>query len=214
MKRSVYYGVIILVAAGCGDSQPKQITEVRKVSPVPGHASGLSITECPADAMQLPAADAMPPSAFEWLLPEGWLEQTPTPIRIANFSTATEAEVECYITVLSGSAGGVAANVNRWRRQMNQPPLSEADIQALPTLMVLETSSPYIEIEGDFTGMSGQPKPGYMMLAVICPLKEDTLFVKMTGPASAVNAEKERFKAFCNSLKNRNDQINGAAEKN
>ena len=164
--------------------------------------------------MKIPVDHTMPSSSFEWTLPEGWVEQTPTPIRVANFSTATDPAVECYITVLTGSAGGVAANVNRWRQQMNQPVLSEEDIKALTTLTILETPSSYIEIQGDFTGMSGQPQPNYMMLAAICPLQENTVFIKMTGPASAVDAEKDRFKTFCNSIKKGGDQSDGTAEEN
>jgi hypothetical protein len=217
MKKSIAFFVIVLAAVGCGNTQPKQITEVRSVTPAPHATSEPAAAECPADAMnamKVPADHAMPPSTFEWILPEGWIEQTPTPIRIANFSTTADPSVECYITVLTGAAGGVGANVNRWRQQMNQAVLPEADIQALPTTAILDTPSPYIEIEGDFTGMSGQPQSGYMMLAAICPLQDNTIFVKMTGPASAVSAEKERFKTFCNSLKRRGDPINGTVEEN
>ncbi len=217
MKANIFFGIFILIAAGCGNNQPKQITEVRSVTPVASHASGSTTAECPADvmdSMKIPAAHAMPSSSFEWILPEGWVEKIPTPIRVANFCTATDPAVECYITVLTGSAGGVAANVNRWRQQMNQPVLSEEDIQALTTLTILETSSPYIEIQGDFAGMSGQPQPNYMMLAAICPLQENTVFIKMTGPVSAVDAEKERFKTFCNSIKKGGDHSDGAAQEN
>ena len=74
--------------------------------------------------------------------------------------------------------------------------------------------SPYIEIEGDFTSMSGQQQPNYMMLAAICPLQENTVFVKMTGPASTVGAEKEHFKVFCNSITKGGDHSDGTTEEN
>jgi hypothetical protein len=218
MKIGIAFLCVILIVVGCGNTEPKQITEVRNVSPAPQGMTGMNTAEHPADApgaVGLPAAHLMPESPFLWTLPEGWAEQTPTSIRIGNFSSTVDPSIECYITLLSGTAGGVAANVNRWHQQMNQPALSEADIQALPLLTILDTPSPYVEIVGDFTGMSGQVQPGYMMLAAVCPLPEDTVFVKMTGPAAAVNAEKDRFKALCSSLIIKGgDHTDGVVEEN
>jgi hypothetical protein len=108
---------------------------------------------------------------------------------------------ECYVTVLSGPAGGVDANLNRWQEQMGQPPLEATAIQALPRLTVLGREAPFMEATGDFTGMDGQTQGSSALLGVICPLEDRALFVKMTGPRDEVLAEKENFVAFCESLR-------------
>jgi len=212
MERMLIISLLVVVLASCGSNQPKQITEVRNVTPPASAMSGDGMAECPAGTTG-PAGMSMVHAAanpFQWELPDGWSEQTPTPIRLANLKVATDPSIECYLTVLTGVAGGVEANVNRWRQQMSQPVLSPEEIEALPHITIMGHDSPYVEIEGDFKGMTGEAQPGYMMLAAICPLEENTVFVKMIGLATAVQAEKERFRAFCASLKeggNHNDDV-------
>ena len=41
---------------------------------------------------------------------------------------------------------------------------------------------------------------GQAVLATVCTLDDAALFVKMTGPAARVRAEREAFLAFCRSL--------------
>jgi hypothetical protein len=193
--------VIVAVFTGCNDSQsPKVITETRMLSPsetpVSGQSSGASAAQNTEPTDETPRT-----SSFRWEIPEGWQEGTPTPIRMANFLVAGHPDMECYLAVLVGAAGGVEANVNRWRRQMGQPDLAPEEIASLESMEMLGSSSFYIEIEGDFEDMTGQSKPGYRMLAVICPLPDKTVFVKMTGPAEAVLKEKAHFMEFCATLK-------------
>ena len=122
-------------------------------------------------------------------------------MRVANFKLAANPEVECYLTVLQGAAGGIEANINRWRGQMSQEALKPEDIAALPRIDVLGKQGAVVETLGSFSGMTGDPKPGYALLGMIVELPERSVFVKMTGPETAVKAEKDRFLAFCRSLK-------------
>lgn len=202
MERLFIISLLVVALASCGSNQPKQITEVRNVTPPASAMPGHGTVECPS-GITGPAEMSMVHAAanpFQWELPDGWSEQAPTPIRVANFGAATDPSIECYVTVLTGVAGGVEANVNRWRQQMSQPALSPEEIEALPDITIMSHDSPYVEIEGDFKGMTGEAQSDYMMLAAICPLGENTVFVKMIGLATAVKAEKERFQAFCASL--------------
>jgi hypothetical protein len=151
------------------------------------------------------AEGALPPghpaiSPYKWQLPEGWSEAPATSMRIGNFKVASSPETECYLTLLKGTAGGVDANINRWRRQMGQPELKPEEIAALPKADVLGQQAPLAEIAGSFTGMAGQQFPDYMLTGVVVTLADETLFVKMTGPAAVVKAEKDHFQAFCKSL--------------
>lgn len=213
MKQLVCVVLCVLGLVGCScRQQPRQITETRSVTAaadvVPGHV-------CPGDMPDPVLPPSHPPiSRYRWELPDKWLEQMPTPLRIANFTVAYDHEVECYLTVLTGIAGGVEANVNRWRKQMGKPALAREEVESLPNLDMLGRPSPYIEIEGNFTDMTGQQRLDYRMLAAICSLESETVFVKMTGPSASVEAERERFKAFCASLQKGGADTDAVDEEN
>jgi hypothetical protein len=135
-----------------------------------------------------------------WTTPESWTQSPDKPMRIVTFTMGESGESECYVTSLSGPAGGVEANINRWRQQMDQPPLDGPALAELPTITILGKPSPMVEIAGDFTDMDGQGGEAFALLGAICLLDTETLFVKMTGPASEIQANKEEFVAFCESL--------------
>lgn len=137
----------------------------------------------------------------QWTAPASWTQASEKPMRLVTYTAGPEGKAECYVTSLSGPAGGVDANINRWREQMGQTPLDAAALEALPKITILGKPSPMIEIEGSFAGMDGQGGEGFMLLGAVCPLEGETLFVKMTGPAAIVKQEKDNFVAFSESLK-------------
>lgn len=198
MGKSLLCLLLILFLAGCGS--PKQATEIRETRTVAVQPEGNTPFHGTAAHMDLPP-EHPPISPYGWTLPAGWSEIALTSMRAGNFRVDASPEIDCYLTVIQGTGGGVAANVNRWRNQMAQPELDDAAIEALSRIDMLGQQGVLVEIEGDFTGMTGAKKPGYRMLGAQCSLREETVFVKMTGPSQAVQAEKERFVAFCTSLK-------------
>lgn len=197
MKNFILPGLILLLFAGCSDTKPKEITEVRKLE-----TETVQLQENPPSAPPPTMFSGDPGNRrFLWKLPEGWQEKPSSPMRAANFILEDSPTVECYITVLKGTGGGVAANINRWQRQMGQPALTADALDALPALQMLGQSATYVEIAGNYQGMTGAAQEDSMMLAVVCPLADETVFVKMTGSAAAVQKEIEKFKAFCTTLR-------------
>jgi hypothetical protein len=192
---------MLLALAGCGGQDAKEISETRTAAPpqaTPAMPAG-------HDMQMPPMGGALPPghppvSPYKWQVPEGWSEAPATSMRIGNFKIAASPDAECYLTVLTGAAGGVDANINRWRRQMGQPELKPEEIAALAKVDVLGMPAPVVEIAGSFTGMAGQQFPDHMLLGTVVMLADETLFVKMTGPAAVVSSEKDHFLAFCKSL--------------
>jgi hypothetical protein len=148
-----------------------------------------------------PAVASPDAAALSWDAPAGWSRVGSSPMRLVTFALGRNGDTECYVAVLSGSAGGLAANVNRWRQQMAQPELSAPEIAALEVIPMLGTQGRLVRIRGDFTGMDGAAKSGAMMLGAICELQDQAVFVKMVGPAADVAAEEGRFAAFCRSLR-------------
>ena len=215
MKRSILVtlgaaGLVAVGLAGCGQGR-KEITETRTVTPAApaaaatdeGHAHGDACPVKPGMTGEMPGAPAMdaPKKAersFSWETPDGWTSSSPTAMRLVNLRVG---EAECYVTVLKGSGGGAERNINRWRDQMGQESLSEADIANLPKIAVLGKEAPMVEISGTFSGMGTDGKEGYMLLGTVCEDGSQSVFVKMTGPEATVSAEREKFVAFCKSLK-------------
>jgi hypothetical protein len=203
MTRTAVVLMALLALAGCGGQDTKDVTETRTTAPPAATTPAMP----PGHDMQMPpmGGGMMPPghpsiSPYKWQVPEGWSEAPATSMRVGNFKIAADPQAECYLTVLKGAAGGVDANINRWRRQMGQPELTPEEIAALPKLEVFGKPAPMVEIPGSFTGMAGEQFPDYLLMGVVVLLTDETLFVKMTGPKAVIETERERFAAFCKSL--------------
>ncbi|MBI5093670.1 MAG: hypothetical protein HZB26_14655 [Candidatus Hydrogenedentes bacterium] len=183
-----------------------------------GHPATPATGQLPAghpttpDTGQLPAGhptagevggmtDGASVAPFTWTAPDSWKKAADRPMRVATYTGGANAKSECVISMLSGPAGGLDANINRWRGQLGQTPLQSADIAALPKVKVLGKDSPLVEITGPYTGMDGAEQPGYMLLGAVSEVPGSTVFIKMIGPEAEVKAEKEHFIAFCQSLK-------------
>jgi hypothetical protein len=148
-----------------------------------------------SDAPSMPPQDdahasGFDPAALKWTAPEGWIAGPAKSMRIVTLTPKDRPGVECYVTVLSARGGGLEANVNRWRDQLGQPPLTADAIAKLDKVTVLGQEARFVEIDAGANGLLG----------LVCDVGTHTVFVKMTGPMEALRAERERFLAFCRSL--------------
>lgn len=129
-----------------------------------------------------------------WMLPAGWSELEPTALRLVNLRVAGDEHAECYLTTLHGAGGGLSANVNRWRSQMGQPALGEAELAALPRQEWLGRQAVRIAIDGTFGGMSGEnAAENWRLEGLLLVDASKSWFLKFTGPRERVLAEHERF---------------------
>ena len=204
------------IFAGCGDSGPVEITEVRefdlrndfelpKIAESDSERFRFSASR-PNSRPETPGANPTPTprqasGTLSWTTPEGWKELPATAMRQPNLQFGGSGEGECYVTRLSGSAGGLAANVNRWRKQIGADPLPESELENLPTKTLLGKSAVLVSLEGAYSGMGGNPKPGWRLHGLILIDGGSMVTVKMTGPAALVEENKAKFDAFCASLK-------------
>ncbi len=140
-------------------------------------------------------------SKFTWDKPAGWVELAPAQFRDVNMQPAGDPEMQCYMTILSGSGGGLPANINRWRVQLGLAEASAEELSSLPTSNLLGGMATVIELDGSFAGMDGIAQPGYRLLGMILMTPQFTVTLKMTGPAAKVAAEKTRYLDFCASLR-------------
>ncbi len=202
--------VMAVLMSSCSDSSgPREITEVRELS---GGDQEIRIVDSPAERFRMPSqmangggntgkADSADELPFTWNTPEGWSRQTGLPMRDLSFSFGENGEGECYLSRLPGAGGGLVANVNRWRGQMGQEPLSEEEVAALPSKSLFGLEGTFIDVTGDFSGMgAAETKKDYRLLGVILTSEAGAVFVKMTGPADLVAANEANFDQFCASL--------------
>lgn len=141
-------------------------------------------------------------SGYEWNVPEGWESLEPTSFRVANLTVSGHEDVECYLTVLGGTGGGLEMNINRWRQQMGQPDLSSDDIASLPKHTLLGEPATFVTIDGVFGGMRGETnKENFRMYGLARVDDTQAYFVKMTGPQAVLEAEKDKFLAFSASIR-------------
>jgi hypothetical protein len=158
----------------------------------PGMPGGM-----PSGGMHAPEE---PSGSVTYDVPTGWRERPSTQMRYADFQLGDDPRAECYLSILPGEAGGMAANVNRWRGQMGLAPITEREVELLPKRPILGRDATLVELVGEFSGMSGDPQPDFALLGAIFSVPEGTLFVKMTGPREVVARERGGFDAFCASL--------------
>ena len=190
----------VLLLTSCGRPERVGVVQSRaafKNEPVP--KLGLST------AQRYAANDAQ--SMLRWTAPDGWNFLPATEFRHVNFDFGPTREGEVYLTLLPVSGGGgVLENLNRWRKQMDQPPWSETDLATRPQKTIFGRPIPSLDITGTFTGGSGAmmapsaPKPGYRMLGAIFEAPGFLFTLKMTGPEALVAAHAAKFDAFCTSL--------------
>jgi len=154
-----------------------------------------------------PAAETAPrENPLSWVTPAGWKEappsNTPGSMRLVDLRFGENGEGECYLSAMPGNAGGLEANVNRWRGQMGQPAYTPEELANLPKKPFLGRDSVFVDFEGDFKGMgaAADALKGYRLLGLVQPAPEFTLFVKMTGPKELVAQNQAAFEQFCQSI--------------
>jgi hypothetical protein len=137
---------------------------------------------------------------IQWVVPRGWEQLPATAMRIGNFRVTGEGggTAEVSIVPLSGPAGGDLANINRWRGQIELPPLSESDLSA--QVHSIKAAGRAMRLV-DFVGpkpTTGSPK---RVLAAIYQRGDRSWFFKMTGDAATIESAKPDFLKFLNTLR-------------
>jgi hypothetical protein len=198
-----------LVLTGCGDRGPIEVTQVRDLDQ--SHDFEVPVlAESDMSRFRFSTKKSTDPGTGEgaesgsakltWNLPDGWKELPSTSMREPNLRFGENDEGECYVTRLSGGAGGLGANINRWRKQMNVPDLTEEEVAALPKKTLFGQPATFISIDGTFSGMGGAGKENYRLNGLILNVADSMVTVKMTGPKVLVSENEGKFKAFCASL--------------
>jgi hypothetical protein len=131
---------------------------------------------------------------FDYTMPEGWERIANVPLSEATFEAKEGGEVVLVtVSPLSGNAGGLLKNVNRWRtEQAGLPAIGEEELDKF--VKTFEAG----EIHGKIVDVDG---PNKRIVAVIAARGKTTWFFKLFGPAEAVGKQQAKFKQFLGSFR-------------
>ena len=188
------HGLTLLLAAalsgGCGQDGIKAYT-VPKEEPAQAAPGNL-----PADHPDVGTAAAAP--QLKWTTPVGWKELQPGEFRVASFKVTNQDGKQADVSVIPfpGDAGGDFSNVNRWRGQVGQPPVSEEELKTLAQPVEL-AGQPATLYEQNGENPAGEPT---RILAVVQHRDGMAWFFKMTGDSQLVAQQKSAFVEFLKSV--------------
>jgi hypothetical protein len=152
--------------------------------------------------MQTPSSAAPSASGLAWTTPAGWTQKPSSSMRVANFSPAGDEHAECYLTMLSGDAGGLAANVNRWRTQIGLGGMSAQELEKLPRKPLLGRDAVLVDFAGTWKGMGGNDARDHWRLAGLLLVDPNgSAFLKMTGPDAVIEAQVDAMCALARSFR-------------
>ena len=180
----LHRGGLFLIAAsllsGCG-RDGIQVYQVAKETPP---VSPASTPERSSSSTGLPQV--------AWKLPAGWEEAPAGEMRLASFrAKGGDGQVaDVGIFPLPGMAGSDLSNVNRWRGQVGQGPVTEEELAKIaePVPVSGETAKLYDQA-GENPGSGDKTR----ILAAILRREGVAWFFKMTGPDTLVAQQKPAF---------------------
>ena len=135
---------------------------------------------------------------FIWSVPKHWIPKDKGSLRLASYQIPVlDYFADLSVTKFGGDAGGVQANVNRWRKQLGLNPETLEEIQSKS---IYGTSS-----IGKYTiyKLINNENPNLAFLCMILPLNNSVVFVKLSSTVDALEILEKEFNAFCTSFRKR-----------
>ena len=172
---------VIVILQSCG-----QDTHIRTYR--------IAKTKTPDTAPRVEAVETKS-NGFSWKKPESWVPSSGSSMRLASFDVPySDGMGDLAVIQLGGSGGGVEANVNRWRRQLN------LELQSLSKI-----EKELIEKRGGL-GVYNiiriiNEEMDSAFLCAILTAGNQTLFVKLSANPSGIREIEADFILFCSSLK-------------
>lgn len=192
---------VFLLLAGCGRDGVKvyHVDASDSVATTPPPVVATAPVAMPSSMPNgLPAPDNSGLPKLKYVLPEGWKEKAPSQLRVASFQILENDKMaDISVIPLGGSAGGDVANVNRWRGQVGQPPLDEAQLkQSAESVQAADQPAELYDIAGTEPGSGDETR----ILGAILHTDAATWYFKMTGDSALVEKNKAAFVAFLKSV--------------
>tara|TARA_B100000029_G_scaffold513266_1_gene612248 strand:+ start:1637 stop:2185 length:549 start_codon:yes stop_codon:yes gene_type:complete len=133
---------------------------------------------------------------FSWDSPDLWIKGEPSSMRVGSYKVPfSEGMGDLSITHFPGDGGGLEANINRWRGQVNLLPLSLDEIVGM-AIYGQSDIGPYKIFK-----IINENNPSSAFLCSIIEAKNSTIFVKLNIPLKGVYELENDFKNFSSTFK-------------
>lgn len=137
-----------------------------------------------------------PLSLVQWTMPQAWhQEPSNRQMILAVFHVDQTHTLEVQVSAISGDAGGVLANVNRWRNQLDLPPITDPE---------LGDHVEIINTQGSFGGVVDVTNPQTNKRTIATVIQGGagmSWFVKASGDAEPVGKQKQAIITFTESFR-------------
>ncbi len=178
MKRWSAAVALLGVLAGCREDEGIRVYQAPKeprwrmiaaVVPTPGAtwffkavASSARAEEGKAEIERFLGTLKPEGEEVRWTLPAGWSEEKGAGDRVATLRVGPgQPPLELTVTRLGGDAGGVLANVNRWRGQLGLGAIGEAELASKSTTLDLGAAKAVVvDLEGPRRPSTSGPMSG------------------------------------------------------
>ena len=138
---------------------------------------------------------------LHWKKPNHWVQNPQSRMRLASFSINGQQikNAEVSITVLPGTAGGLEANINRWRGQLELPAMNELELKKNYSNIVIKDKEITL-IELISNNLLIQNKYKKRMTVAIIREKNQIYFFKLIGENDLVLKERSVFLSYLESV--------------
>lgn len=168
-----------------------------KPEELPGMSAAAASSSSAGNSTNLNMANTAVPTAegdgLAWTAPSDWTAKPASAMRKGSYTVrdGKGAEADLSITAFPGDVGGELANLNRWRGQIQLPPLAEADLAgAVSRVSQNGLNFTIVDFAND------KASSGQRVLGAIVPFQDSTWFFKLMGPGAVVEQAKPAFLDF------------------
>ena len=151
----------------------------------------------PATASSSASDETLPTkSSLQVTLPEGWREVAPLSIMAWKSFEADGPDGGKVQVTFTPAGGDSLSNVVRWSGQIGGS--QEQAVKAIENMEKLDVNGKPTEL---YKLVGPEPNPKATTAAIVQWTSSQSLFVKMSGPATAVSSQNEAFVALLKSIK-------------
>ena len=132
---------------------------------------------------------------FTWDVPDSWIPIDNNSFSLANYTIPyNDISADLSITKFPGDAGGIIANVNRWRQQIQLEPhtLQQINANSIIGSSMIGNFSVHRLANSDID---------QAFLCTILRYEDSTIFVKLKSSVAIINSLEKKFLDFCSSFR-------------
>ena len=135
-------------------------------------------------------------SSFSWDAPSHWEENAPSSMRLASYLLPySDGLGDLSVTHFQGDGGGLLANVNRWRRQLELEPET---LNQIKNRLTFKQSSIG---EVKFIQIINQNNKDSAFLCSIITTRASTIFLKLNVSVQGIKELEKEFREFALSFR-------------